>query len=108
MLSDAKHIDAASRDRSRVQYQYKNTNGKLHVLKKQNVDNILQAAKELPDHVSAAKLRASNMRLFATVPNVIALAWANESGTRIYSREWLDYVNRKLQSDEWKALRINY
>lgn len=81
--------------------------GGFHVLKTQDVESILKTVKRLPDSMSAHKFAKSEFRFKGTVPIIIAVQWAEESGTRIYSKEWREVVSRKLDDPEWKGLRLD-
>lgn len=82
--------------------------GRVTIIKTQNVDAILRTIHELPEHMSRRKVAKSGQRLIGTVPNVIALKWAQESGLRLYSKEWMAYARKKLDDPEWAKLKVSY
>lgn len=85
-----------------VKYEYTSDGPVLRVVKEQDVEEIMRATKAIE------KPKSKNMHYLGSVPNVIALQWALESGTRIYSKEWLEYAKKKLLSPEFKYLRAGH
>jgi len=79
----------------------------FHIVKSQNVDGITQAIHELPGMVKKRKDTQEAMRLKGTIPLVIALKWAKESGTVIYSREFFAYARKQLDSNEFSKFAVN-
>ena len=48
----------------------------------------------------------------ASIPNIIALKWLNEEWNRghdlkLFSKEWMEFVARKLRDPEWAYLRTD-
>lgn len=94
---------------SPVNYSYEYTSdGKLVVIKTQDVEPIINAIHHMPDVMDRRKIAKAARRYLATVPNIIALQWAKESGTRLYSKEWQEVVMKKLKTDEFRKLKIEY
>jgi len=81
--------------------------GRFSIVKTQDVEPMLRAIHELPD-LAKRRQYAQGRRLLGSVPNVIALQWARESGLRLYSTEWMQYARKKLQSGEFAKLRVQY
>jgi hypothetical protein len=49
-------------------------------------------------------------RHIATIPNVVLLKWFNEANDptlRMYSKEWNEYVHKKLKDPEYAYLRVD-
>ena len=78
----------------------------FHLVKTQDCQKILDAMKELPDHMRYTGHTQHSQRMVGTVPNILAVSWAKEWGVRLYSKEWLEKTAKRLKTDpNWKALR---
>ena len=78
----------------------------FHIVKTQDCEAMLNALKELPDHLRHRVDTQDSQKHVGTVPNIVALNWAREWGVRLYSREWLTKANDRLKNDpDWSALR---
>ena len=78
-----------------------------HIVKTQNVEPIIETIKAIPDMARRKGNTQTASRLLGTIPTVIALNWAKESGTTIYSREFFAYARKKLLTDpDFKAFRV--
>ena len=42
-----------------------------------------------------------------STPPVVDLQWANESNTKVYSKEWVKYAHKKLNSAEFRKFNPN-
>lgn len=83
--------------------------GKFHVLKTQDCEKILKTINELPDYVISEQMRKSAQRLIGTVPNVMAVAWAQEWGCKLYGKEWLDNAAKRVEHDgRYAKLKVDY
>lgn len=82
-----------------VNYKYTQEDGKLHIVKTQDVEEAIRAIR------AVERPKGKNMHYLGSIPNVIALEWAKESGTRLYTKEWLEYAKKKLMSPNYKYLR---
>jgi hypothetical protein len=51
--------------------------------------------------------KKSNMWFIGTIPNSICLQWAQESGTRLYSKEWMEVAKKKVQMPENQKMNPN-
>lgn len=51
--------------------------------------------------------RRSDMRLAGRIPFVVAEMWVKESGLKLGSPEFLEYVKKKLMSGEFSKLIAN-
>lgn len=78
----------------------------FHFVKKQNVQLIIDAAKD-----AAETLRPNTgpvgSKYLGTVPVLIAQQWATECGAPVGSREWAKYAKTKLQDGTWARLRVH-
>lgn len=92
-------VDAATRDISRVLTTTRAGEDKFQLVHYQDVENILKTIKFLPDAMSRKKVAESNLRHFASIPNIFASKWAAESGTKLYSPEWMQYVTKRIETD---------
>ncbi len=77
------------------------------IIKTQDVGPIIQTVRDIP---SMARRRANTQvasRLLGSIPTLIAVQWAKDSGTTIYSREFNDYARKKLLTDpDFKHFRV--
>lgn len=80
---------------------------KFHILKTQDVEPILKSIQRLPE-MQTFKRHLNPLRLKAVIPNVIAVQWARESGTKLYSKDWLAFVGKKLKDPDFQKLRLDY
>ena len=51
--------------------------------------------------------RKSDMRLVGTIPFVVVEIWLKESGLKLGSQEFAEYVKKKLMSGEFNKLIAN-
>lgn len=79
--------------------------GGFHIEKTQNVDGIIDAARDLPDLIKK-DTGPGDGRLIGTVPLLLAYEWARESKTRVGSKEWAKYAKRKLKDPEFAYFRV--
>lgn len=42
-----------------------------------------------------------------TIPNVLLVRWARESGLKMYTKEWQKYVIKQLNKPEYKQFNVN-
>lgn len=90
-----------------VEKLYLDPNGRdVHFIKKQDVQGILDAAKD-----AAETLRPNTgpvgSKYLGTVPVLIAQQWAKECGASVGSREWAIYAKGKLRDGTWSRLRVH-
>jgi len=83
---------------------YRVEDDKLHVTRNQDVQRILDFNKErnIDGHN-----RNSEMRLAGSIPFVVIEMWMNESGLKLGSQEFAEYVKKKLMSGEYGKLIAN-
>ena len=76
----------------------------MHVTRNQDVQRILDFNKErnIDGHN-----RNSEMRLAGSIPFVVIEMWMNESGLKLGSQEFAEYVKKKLMSGEFGKLIAN-
>lgn len=82
--------------------------GVLRIERKQDVEHILKAIHAMPDLMTRRQVAGSGMKYVGSVPNLIAVKWATESGTRLYSKEWLEYARKQMDKPEWSKLKVSY
>ena len=82
----------------------KEEDNKLHVVRSQDVQRILDFNKErnIDGHN-----RKSEMRLAGSIPFVLVEQWVKESGARIGSQELNEYIKKKLLSGDYSKLIAN-
>ena len=82
----------------------KEEDNKLHVVRTQDVQRILDFNKErnIDGHN-----RKSDMRLVGSIPFVVIEMWMKESGAKMGSKEFQEYVKKKLSSGEFSKLIAN-
>ena len=82
--------------------------GVTHLIKTQNIEPIMDTIRVIPDISYRKRGTQVASRLLGSIPTVIALNWAKESGTTIYSREFFAYARKKLLTDpDFKYLRVD-
>lgn len=79
----------------------------LIVLRSQECDKILQAVKEAKDYEVRTVNTQRSQRYLGSVPNVVAVSWAQEWGVKLFSAEWSEKASRRLKHDpDWKYLKV--
>lgn len=89
----------------KVQEKMVEEDGKLHIVRKQDVSEILKQTKYLQS-VSPSRKGDANWRLAGRIPLVIAETWSRECGAGIGTQEFLAYAKKKLQDSDWAYLRV--
>ena len=91
-----------------MDYQLKTSfhteDGKLHIKREQDVQRILDFNKER--NIDGANPR-SDMRMVGSIPFVVIEMWLNESGLKLGSQEFAEYVKKKLMSGDFGKLIAN-
>ncbi len=91
-----------------MQSQIKTTvheeDGKLIINRSQDIQRILDFNKErnIEGHN-----RKSDMRLAGSIPFVVVEMWLKESGAKLGSQEFAEYVKKKLMSGDYGKLIAN-
>ena len=81
--------------------------GNTHVIKTQDVEGIMKAVKELPSVLASKKNNTQTAsKLVGTIPVILGLKWANDTGLTMYSREWFAYCREKLKDPEFAGFRV--
>ncbi len=81
--------------------------GVTHLIKTQDVEPIMDTIKAIPDLSRRKANTQVASRLLGTIPTIIAVNWAKESGTTIYSREFFAYARKQLLTNpDFKAFRV--
>jgi len=78
----------------------------FHFVKRQNVQAVLDAAKDAAETLRPNTGPAGGKYL-GTVPVLIAQQWAKECGASVGSREWAIYAKGKLRDGTWSRLRVH-
>ena len=78
--------------------------GKLIINRSQDIQRILDFNKErnIDGHN-----RKSDMRLAGSIPFVVVEMWMRESGLKLGSQEFAEYVKKKLMSGDYGKLIAN-
>lgn len=78
--------------------------GKLQIIRSQDVQSVL----EDNQRASLAGLnRKSEMRHAGSIPLVIAEQWSRECGAAIGTKEFGEYVKKKLMDGNWSKLLVH-
>ena len=87
-----------------VQTNYFDEDNKLVVNRSQDIQRILDFNKErnIDGHN-----RKSDMRLVGSIPFVVIEMWMKECGAKLGSKEFQEYVKKKLTSGEFSKLIAN-
>ena len=81
--------------------------GVTHLIKTQDVEPIMKTVHALPDMTRRPANTQVASRLLGSIPTLIAVNWAKESGTTIYSRQFFEYARKKVLTDpDFKYLRV--
>jgi len=78
--------------------------GKVHVSRTQDIQRILDFNKERNIEGHDPK---SDMRLAGSIPFVVVEMWIKESGLKLGSKEFAEYVKKKLMSGDFSKLIAN-
>jgi hypothetical protein len=78
--------------------------GKVHVSRTQDIQRILDFNKERNIQGHDPK---SDMRLAGSIPFVVVEMWIKESGLKLGSKEFAEYVKKKLMSGDYGKLIAN-
>jgi len=78
--------------------------GKVHVSRTQDIQRILDFNKERNIEGHDPK---SDMRLAGSIPFVVVEMWIKESGLKLGSKEFAEYVKKKLMSGDFGKLIAN-
>ena len=78
--------------------------GNLHVKREQDIQRILDFNKER--NIDGAN-RKSDMRLVGSIPFVVIEMWLNESGLKLHTDEFKEYIKKKLVSGDYSKLIAN-
>ena len=100
-------VDAATRDVSRVVTTMRKGEDKFQVVHTMDVEGILKTIKFLPDVMSRKKVAESSFRHFASIPNIFAAKWSTECGHKLYSKGWMDYVSKQIETD-FQGFKLRY
>jgi len=84
--------------------KYAVEDGKVIVNRQQDIQRILDWNKER--NIDGHNKR-SDMRLAGRIPFVVVEMWLNESGLKLGSQEFAEYVKKKLMSGEFNKLIAN-
>ena len=87
-----------------VSTKYITEDDKLIINRSQDIQRILDFNKErnIEGHN-----RKSDMRLAGSIPFVVVEMWIRESGLKLGSQEFAEYVKKKLMSGEFNKLIAN-
>lgn len=77
-----------------------------HVKKTQDVEPIMDAMKAIAEQSTPQTGTQTARRLLGTIPVIVGLQWAKESGLTMYSPEWLAYCRKKIMTDEFQGFRV--
>jgi hypothetical protein len=87
-----------------LQTSIKQEGDKVVVSRSQDVQAILDFNKER--NIDGHK-KGSDMRLVGSVPFVVVEMWLRESGLKLGSQEFAEYVKKKLMSGDFSKLIAN-
>ena len=81
--------------------------GVTHLIKTQDVGPIIQTVRDIPSMARRTANTQVASRLLGSIPTLIAVQWAKDSGTTIYSRQFNEYARKKLLTDpDFKHFRV--
>lgn len=79
--------------------------GRLHIVRSQDVQSILDENHQLATHAPSAHGDAK-FRLAGRIPFVVAEQWSAECGEAIGTQAFAQYVRRKLADGDFAKLRV--
>jgi len=79
--------------------------GKLHIVREQDVTEILKQTNYLRG-VSPSRKGDANWRLAGRIPLVVAEQWSRECGAGIGTQEFGEYAKKKLKDSNYAYLRV--
>lgn len=85
------------------QFLHVDTDGTAVLESIQDVEDIFEFNKRRADLLDKKK----EMWFIGTIPNSVCLQWAQESGTKIYSKEWMQVAKRNVQLPENRKMNPN-
>ena len=89
---------------SNLQTRYFDEDGKIIIQRSQDIESVLEFNKQrnIEGHN-----RKSDMRLAGSIPFVVVEQWVKESGLKIGSKEFSEYIKKKLMSGDFNKLIAN-
>lgn len=83
--------------------------GKIHIVKTQDCEAVITAMREVGSFRRSFRPNTQDsMKLIGSIPNILALSWAQEWGVKLYSREFMQKARQRLKFDpDWKSLRAS-
>lgn len=89
---------------SDLQTRYFDEDGKIIIQRSQDIEDILEFNKQ---RNMEGHNRKSDMRLAGSIPFVVVEQWVKESGLKIGSKEFSEYIKKKLMSGDFNKLIAN-
>lgn len=81
--------------------------GEFHIVKSMDVEPMLKALQELPEHIRYKRSTQSGVRHLFSLPPLIAVTWAREWGVSLYSHEFNELARSRVMNDpNWQKLRV--
>lgn len=84
-------------------FEHNAETGKNILMHVQDVEPIVEFNK----HAAGMLDKKKDWWFVGQIPNVICLQWAEESNTKIYSKEWVEYAKKKLKDPDYRAFNQN-
>jgi len=88
-----------------VSDKYIEEDGKLHIVRTQDVTNILESNHHLRNEMPSMHGDAK-WRLAGRIPLVVAEQWSRECGEGIGTKAFAEYVKKKLKDSNYAYLKI--
>ena len=89
---------------SDLQTRYFDEDGKIIIQRSQDIEDILEFNRQ---RNMEGHNRKSDMRLAGSIPFVVVEQWVKESGLKIGSKEFSEYIKKKLMSGDFNKLIAN-
>lgn len=92
----------------KIDYKYNtDRDGNLvSVEKVQDVEPIISAVSAYGDLCRTRRTRDAAQQYVGSIPTVLGLQLAKESGTKYLSREWIEVVKKKMKDPDFKKLVV--
>jgi glyoxylase-like metal-dependent hydrolase (beta-lactamase superfamily II) len=86
---------------------FDHASGLLHIEERQSAEAIMATLRGVDAARDAKRPTKDSPRLYASVPNIVGLQWANEAGVRYGSAEYDEVAARKLKDLDFRRLRAD-
>tara|TARA_Y100001963_G_scaffold103665_1_gene142748 strand:- start:117 stop:404 length:288 start_codon:yes stop_codon:yes gene_type:complete len=91
---------------SNITEKYKAEDGKIHIVRNQDLTQLLKDTHELREGGAMAGYGDHKAQIGARVPMVFIEQWMKETGLKLGSPEFDAYVTKKVMSGEYSKFKV--